>query len=122
MLNILSSLGVLVLKDEMHLVCRTTLVRTKHNCVRSIIVKFLGVQSSNLNTDVLKISTSTLEAILKPHFKLQNNCPILQSNRGIKLFDYGIFLGWLANKEAIVFMAITLGMLPNTCMADYINI
>ena len=57
-------------------------------------------------------------AILKPHFELQNNCAILQSNRAIKLFDYGIFPGWLANKETIVFMAITLLVLPYTCMTD----
>ena len=57
-------------------------------------------------------------AILKPHFELQDNCPILQSNMTIKLFDYGIYPGWLANKETIVFMAITLLVLPYTCMRD----
>ena len=112
--HILPTLRILVLEDEVHLVCGSTLVRTKHDGIWRFIVKFLRFPPSFLRSKILKICTTTFKSILEAGLKLENNCPVLKTYRLIKLFDNCILVGLLTNKNSKIIMPFTLSVLPDT--------
>ena len=117
--NILPTLWILMLENEVHLVCSTTLIRTKHDRIWRFVIKFLWFPSALLGSKIFNICATTFEAILKASLKLKNNCSILKTDRLGKFFDYSIFPGLFTNKKSIIIMPITLGMLPDTQNPNY---
>ena len=116
-LNELSSLGVLMLQDEMNLVRGSTFIRSKHNGVWRFIIKFLGHPPSILGSKVLKIGTTTFQSFLKANFILEDNSSILKISRPIQLLYDSILLCLLTDKKPIIIMSLTLFTFPYTYAA-----
>merc|ERR1712172_348105 len=110
-----------MLENEVNLICGPTFVRSKHDRIRRLVVKFLSHPSSLLWSKIFEIGTTTFEPILEASLKLKDNSAILEADRAIKLFHYCILPGLLTHKKPIVIMSLTLRVLPHTLIFFFIR-
>merc|ERR1740130_1286661 len=76
----LSCLGVLVLQDEVDLVCATAPVWPKHDDVLLIVIEILSLRT--LAVKKLDVGATTLKPVLELCFKLHDEWHILSSLEG----------------------------------------
>merc|ERR1719319_563780 len=72
-----SSDRVLMHKDEMKLGITATLVRTKHNCVRGLVIEFSEIKSRHISQQ-FDITSSTVLTILEGNLVLYHNLSVLE--------------------------------------------
>ena len=99
--NVFPTFKILMLQDEVRLVCGPTFVKSKHDRVRRFIVKFLRFPPGLLRTKIFHICTTTLKSILEAILKLKHSGSIFETHRLIKVIHYGILPCLLTHKKTI---------------------